>query len=113
MKRVAVAVGEKFDDRHAVPHDDVAVPQDWHLAERWSELVPFAALLPVGIEHRDDQFLEFFAALLAGEPAAHRPARIGAIADDQLEQARSPRTSRLRGSPPEDRRCRYPFRSTW
>ena len=54
------------------------------------ELVAFAALLPFVVEHRHDELLELLARLLAGEPAAHRPARISAVADDQLEQARLP-----------------------
>ena len=69
IERRADAVGEKLDDRQAVPDDDLAVPQDRHLAERGRELVAFAPLLPFGVEHRHDQFLELFARLLgASQP---------------------------------------------
>ena len=106
------AVGEELDDREAVPDDAVAVPQDRHLAERRGEFVAFAALLPLLVEHRDDELLELLTRLLHRQPAAHRPARIGAVADDELEQVDSLRRTRLRGLPFVTRQCPRRFRST-
>src|SRR5207248_2350138 len=123
-----------------VPYDAVAVPQDRHLAEGRRELVALAPFLPLGVVERDDIFLELLARLLAGEPAAHRPAGISAVADDQSEHVPFPspgfepgaaffwsarRTGGSRvwpgmtatpaqpsGSLFSTRRCRYRFRST-
>ena len=108
----ADAVDEEFDDRKAVPDHAIAVPEDRHLAHRRRELVALAALLPLLVEHGNDEFLEFLARLPAREPAAHRPARIGTIADDQLEQIFAPRWLPLPVSQCVTRRCRYRFRST-
>ena len=83
-------IREELDDRQAVPHDAFTVPQDRHLAERRGEFVALAPLLPFRVEHRDDIFLEFLARLLARQPAAHGPAGIGPIADDQLKQGLRP-----------------------
>src|SRR5579864_9580926 len=99
IERRAVAVGEEFNDRKAVPNDNVAIPEDRYLAEGGRELIAFTPFVPILIEHRHDQLLELLARLLAGEPAAERPAGVGTIADDQLEQSFTPKTSRLRGLP--------------
>ena len=65
-----------------------ATKETWALVSGPGFYVAFAPLLPIGVEHRHDIFLELFARLLAGEPAAHGPAGIGPVADDQLEQVR-------------------------
>src|SRR3546814_4946555 len=45
---------EIVDDRQAVPDDDiVAVPQDRHLAARWSEFVALTPVAPILVIERD------------------------------------------------------------
>src|SRR5690348_9119459 len=111
VEGTSVPVGEEFDDRQAVPDDAVAVPQNRNLAEGRSEFVAFAPLFPFVVEQRHDIFFELLARLLDREPAAHRPARIGPVADNQLEQSTLPRRLRRRELPFVTRQCRYPFRS--
>ncbi len=80
----ADSIGEEFDDRDRIPHHAIAIPQHRHLAERGREFIAFAALFPILVEHRDDQLLELELRLPTRKPAAHRPGRIGTIADNQL-----------------------------
>src|SRR3546814_15901507 len=65
---------EIVDDRQAVPDDDiVAVPQDRHLAARWSEFVALTPVAPILVIERDGDLFEGKAAVAGGEPAAQAP----------------------------------------
>src|SRR3546814_1129446 len=59
---------EIVDDRQAVPDDDiVAVPQDRHLAARWSEFVALTPVAPILVIERDGDLFEGKAAVAGGE----------------------------------------------
>ena len=105
-------VGEEFDDRQTVPHHAIAVPQDRDFAQRRGKFVAFAPFFPRIVEHRHDQFLKRLARLFDREPAAHRPAGISPVADDQLEQGDAPfMMPMLRARPRAIRRFQRRFRS--
>ncbi len=93
-------ISAEFDDRQAVPDHAFLIPQDRDLAERRGELVALTALLPCLIEQRDDQLLEFQPGLLERQPAAHRPAAIGPVADNQLHEITASRIAVLNSAIP-------------
>src|SRR3546814_14965463 len=57
----------------SIPDDDIAIPQDRHLAAARRELIVLPALRPGVVIKRNDDFLEREARLLDRQPAAERP----------------------------------------
>ncbi|MBA7619265.1 hypothetical protein ES703_26603 [subsurface metagenome] len=78
-------LGEIFDDGERIPHRDVAIDQDRHLAG--GRDIENALLVgSPGIE-RDERLLERDVAGAQRQPWPHRPGRIVLVADDELQSS--------------------------
>src|SRR3546814_2898821 len=68
-----------------VPHDDVAVPQDRHLAAAGGEFIVLPPTRPGVVIKRNDDLLEHQLRLLRRQPAPQRPGGIGLVAYEQFQ----------------------------